>query len=103
MLGSLWAYGGASGPLWATLGLLWSRFQHIVGESGSHFWRMKVALGSILGIKVVKDRYMRVTLGSCWGHFGHMEVLLGCFGSLWGYFVGTLRSLWGNMGVTFGV
>ena len=45
MLGSLWAYGGASGPLWATLGLLWGHFKVIVGESGGHFWRMKVALG----------------------------------------------------------
>ena len=45
MLGSLWAYGGAFGSLWATLGLLWSHFKFIVGESGGHFWRMKVALG----------------------------------------------------------
>ena len=52
MLGSLWAYGGAFGPLWATLGLLWIHFKLIVGESGGHFWRMKVALegfGVVLG------------------------------------------------------
>ncbi len=29
---------------------------------------------------------MRVTLGSCWGHFGHMEVPLGHFGPLWVHF-----------------
>ena len=45
MLGSLWAYGGAFGSLWATLGLLWGHFKHTVGKSGGHFWRMKVALG----------------------------------------------------------
>ena len=44
-LGSLWAYGVAFGSLWATLGLLWGHFKVIVGESGGHFWRMKVALG----------------------------------------------------------
>ena len=47
MLGSLWAYGGAFGSLWATLGLLWGHFKLIVGESGGHFWRMKVALGGL--------------------------------------------------------
>ena len=45
MLGSLWAYGGGFGSLWVTLGLLWAHFKLIVGESGGHFWRMKVALG----------------------------------------------------------
>ena len=47
-LGSCWGHFGhmdAFGILWATLGLLWSHFKHIVGESGGHFWRMKVALG----------------------------------------------------------
>ena len=56
-----------------------------------------------LGIKVVKERYMRATLGSCWRHFGHMEVPLGHLGPLWGYFGATLSSLGGNLGVTFGV
>ena len=34
MLGSLWAYGGAFGSLWATLGLLWAYF----GATLSTLW-----------------------------------------------------------------
>ena len=37
-----------------------------------------------------------MTLGLCWGHFGHMEVLLGHFGPLWGYSGAALSSLWGG-------
>ena len=47
MLASLWAYGGAFGSLWATLGLLWGHFKLIGGEPGGHFWRMKLALGGL--------------------------------------------------------
>ena len=61
MLGSLWAYGDAFGSLWATLGLLCGHFKLIVGESGGHFWRMKVALGGF---------------GSLWGH---SKLTLGLF------------------------
>ena len=44
-------------------------------------------------------RRFGVTLGSCGGHFGHMEVPLGHLGSLWGYFGPTLGALWGHFWV----
>ena len=37
-----------------------------------------------------------MTLASCGGHFGHVEVPLGHLGSLWGYFGSTLGALWGH-------
>ena len=60
-----------------------------------------------------------MTLGSGWGRFGHMEVLLVPFGPLWAYFlhwrvtlgapwrhfganVGIRGSLWDDSGVTLG-
>ena len=38
-----------------------------------------------------------MTLGSCWGRFGHMEAPLGHLGPLWGHFGITLRILWGGI------
>ena len=43
MLGSLWAYGGTFGSLWATLGLLWTHFKVTLGAFGGHCGRMEVA------------------------------------------------------------
>ena len=86
------------GTISASLGSLESFWRHFDVTLG-WLWVYEGGLWSILGIKVVKERYMRVTLGSCWGHFGHMEVPLGRFGPLWGYFGATLSSLWGNLGV----
>ena len=84
---------------WMGLTSFWRHFDVTLGW----LWVYEGGLWSILGIKVVKERYMRVTLGLCWGHYGHMEVLLGHFGPLWGYSGAALSSLWGNLGVTFGV
>ena len=38
-------------------------------------------------------------LGSCGGHFEHMEVPLGDSWELWGYFGPTLGALWGHFWV----
>ena len=45
-----------------------------------------------------EKRYMKVTLGSCWGHFGHMEVPLDHFGPLWSHFKITLGAFGGHCG-----
>ena len=73
-------------------------------------------LRTILGSKVVKKRYTRVTLGSCWrllayggafrspwAHFGHMEVPLGQLWPLWDHFGITLKSFCGHLRMTLGV
>ena len=77
----------------------WGQFDVTLGW----LWVYEGSLWSILSIKVVKRRYVMVTLGSCWHHFRHLDVPLGYFGPLLGQFGTTLRLLWGDLGVTFAV